>query len=209
VAKHHPEQQDCIGCHMPREKSSDVAHEQVTDHRIQTRPIQGPVPQGGELTVVGGGTASDRDLGLAYFELAERGSQTAGQRAKQLLEQSGAGDSDTDVHTDLGLLDQVSGDAAAATREYQKALKANPADSVAAGDLAILQARTGDLKDAVAGLTWVSTHDPSDTGASLDLAMIQCAIGDPQAAIKTLEHLIQFSPDDQKARAALAKPCSH
>jgi predicted CXXCH cytochrome family protein len=209
VAKHHPEQQDCIGCHMPREKSSDVAHEQVTDHRIQRRPMQGPAPQGGDLTVVGGGPASDRDLGLAYFQLAERGNQAAGQRAMQLLQRSGAGEADVDVHTALGLLDQLSGDTAGATREYQLALKANPADSVAAGDLAILQARSGDIKDAVAGLSWVSTHDPASTGASIDLAMIQCAIGDSQAAAKTLQHLLEFSPDNQKARAALAKPCGH
>jgi len=37
VTKHHPDQPDCSSCHMPREKSGDVAHEQVTDHRIQRR----------------------------------------------------------------------------------------------------------------------------------------------------------------------------
>ena len=207
AAKHHPEQQDCTTCHMPREKSADVAHEQITDHRIQRRPSERPVAKGGDLTVVGGGAASDRDLGLAYFELAERGNQAAGQKAKSLLERSG--ESDPDLHTALGLLDQLSGDPAGATREYQAALQANPADSVAAGDLAILQARSGDIKDAVAGLSWVSTHDPGDTGATLDLAMIECAAGDSQAAIKALQRLLEFSPDDQQARAALAKPCGH
>jgi len=209
VVKHHPEQEDCTSCHMPREESSDVAHEQVTDHRIQRRPTQGPAPEGGELTVVGGGPASDRDLGLAYFQLAEQGNQTAGLRAKQLLEKSNAGESDTDVHTALGVLDQLSGDTLGATLEYQTVLRANPADSTAAGDLAILQARSGDIKDAVKGLSWVATHDPADTVAGLDLAMIQCAIGDSEAAVKTLQRLLEFSPDDQKARAALAKPCSH
>jgi Flp pilus assembly protein TadD len=192
---------------MPREKSSDVAHEQVTDHRIQRLPANGPRASGGELTVVGGATASDRDLGLAYFQLAERGSQDAGQRAKSLLEQAqhhGQGEADPDLHTALGVLDQISGDVAGATHEYQAALTANPADSVAAGDLAILQARSGDVQGAIRGLTWVTTHDPGDTGAARDLAMIECAVGDSQGAIKALQRLLEFSPDDQKARAQLA-----
>ena len=195
---------------MPREKTGDVAHEQVTDHRIQRRPLlsldQG-VAHTGDLTVVGGGPASDRELGLAYFQLAERGDVQAGRRSMQLLQQaerSGGDQADPDLHTALGLLEQLSGDRQAAMREYQAALHANPADSVAAGDLAILEARAGDAKDAVAGLQWVSEHDPADTSAGIDLAMLECSIGDPQAAVTALRHLLQFSPDDGKARQALA-----
>ena len=88
-------------------------------------------------------------------------------------------------------------------REYQAALRADPADSVAAGDLAILQARAGDPKGAIAALRWVSEHDPGDTSASMDLAMIECAIGDPRTATAVLAHLLEFSPDDGKARQAL------
>ena len=210
VSKHHPDQPDCSSCHMPREKSGDVAHEQVTDHRIQRRPLlsldQG-VAHMGDLTVVGGGPASDRELGLAYFQLAERGDVQAGHRSMQLLQQAesrGGQQADPDLHTALGLMEQLSGDRQAAMREYQAALRANPADSVAAGDLAILQARAGDAKDAVAGLQWVSDHDPADTSAGIDLAMLECSIGDPQAAVTALRHLLQFSPDDGKARQALA-----
>jgi hypothetical protein len=210
VSKHHPDQPDCSQCHMPREKTGDVAHEQVTDHRIQRRPLlsldQG-VAHTGDLTVVGGGPASDRELGLAYFQLAERGDVQAGHRSMQLLQQAesrGGDQADPDLHTALGLLEQLSGDRQAAMREYQAALHANPADSVAAGDLAILEARAGDAKDAVAGLQWVSEHDPADTSAGIDLAMLECSIGDPQAAVAALRHLLQFSPDDGKARQALA-----
>ena len=210
VSKHHPDQPDCSQCHMPREKTGDVAHEQVTDHRIQRRPmlsLDPSVPHTGDLTVVGGGPASDRELGLAYFQLAERGDVQAGHRSMQLLQQAerrGGEQADPDLHTALGLMDQLSGDRQAAMREYQAALRANPADSVAAGDLAILEARAGDAKNAVAGLQWVSEHDPADTSAGIDLAMLECSIGDPQAAITALRHLLQFSPDDGKARRALA-----
>jgi predicted CXXCH cytochrome family protein len=210
VSTHHPDKPDCIGCHMPRQDTRDVAHEQVTDHRIQRRlPTsrgRSPAPSG-DLTVVGGGAASDRDLGLAYFQFAEQGDQPAGQRAMLLLEQAerrGGEQPDADLHTALGFLKQLSGNRQAAMGEYQAALGADPANSVAAGDLAILQARAGEAKSAVAGLQWVSENDPGATSASMDLAMIECAIGDPQAARMALQHLLEFSPDDGKAKQMLA-----
>jgi predicted CXXCH cytochrome family protein len=210
VSKHHPDEPDCSGCHMPRERTEDVAHEQVTDHRIQRRPVSTlnqAAAHTGDLTVVGGGAASDRDLGLAYFQLAEHGDEQAGQKAMLLLQQAerrGEEQPDPDLHTALGFLEHLSGDRPTAMREYQAALRANPANSVAAGDLAILQASAGDAKSAVAGLRWVSENDPGDTAASMDLAMIECAIGDPQAATMALQHLLEFSPDDGKARQELA-----
>ena len=41
-AKHHADQPDCTRCHMPAALSSDVAHTEVTDHRIPRRPTTGP-----------------------------------------------------------------------------------------------------------------------------------------------------------------------
>ena len=107
---------------MPREKSADVAHEQVTDHRIQRRP-SGRSPEGAtELTLVGGGPASDRDLGLAYFQFAKHGDPQSGRRAMQLLqraERDGDLHADPEVHTALGFLAHLSGDPLTATMEYQ------------------------------------------------------------------------------------------
>jgi predicted CXXCH cytochrome family protein len=42
----HNQKVDCIGCHMPRRLSSDVAHTAITDHRILRR--HGEAGQGGE-----------------------------------------------------------------------------------------------------------------------------------------------------------------
>jgi hypothetical protein len=206
VSKHHPDTPDCAGCHMPREKTADVAHEQVTDHRIQRRPGLLMTPANGELTVVGGASVSDRDLGLGYFQFVLRGDRQSGQRAMGLLmqyERRGGKEADTDLHRALGFLEQMSGDQAAAMREYQAALRDDPQDSVAAGDLAILEARSGDTQGAVTRLQQVSESDPGETGASMDLAMIECAIGNPELAIKALQHLLEFSPDDRKARSML------
>jgi predicted CXXCH cytochrome family protein len=209
VSKHHPDQPDCSSCHMPREKTGDVAHEQVTDHRIQRRPASSSMQtqRTGELTLAGGGTASDRDLGLAYFQMANLGDQEAGHRAMALLQQAERheGDQpDPDLHRALGFMAHLAGDRAMATREYEAALRANPADSIAAGDLAILEARAGNAKAAITWLQGISQNDPGETAAGMDLAMIDCAIGDPQAATRALQHVLDFSPDDAKARQALA-----
>lgn len=211
VSKHHPDQPNCIGCHMPREKTEDVAHEQVTDHRIQRRPgpsLDRAARNTGELTKVGGGAANDRELGLAYFQFAKRGDVLAGQRATQLLKQAerhSAAAADPDLHTALGLMDQLSGDRQAAAREYQEALLAEPADATAAGNLAILQAQAGDEKSALAGMRWVTEHDPANASASMDLARMECVLGDAQAATETLHHLLEFSPDNRTARQSLAE----
>ena len=194
---------------MPREKSGDVAHEQVTDHRIQRRPAPSSTQtqRTADLTLVGGGTASDRDLGLAYFQMANLGDQEAGHRAMALLEKAEhdeADQPDPDLHRALGFLAHLSGDRAMATREYEATLRVNPADSIAAGDLAILEARAGNAKAAITLLESISHNDPGETTAGLDLAMIDCALGDPQSATKALQHVLDFSPDDAKVRQALA-----
>jgi Flp pilus assembly protein TadD len=194
---------------MPREKSADVAHEQVTDHRIQRRPAPSSTQtqRTADLTQVGGGTASDRDLGLAYFQMANLGDQEAGHRAMTLLQQAERlqGDQpDPDLHRALGFLAHLSGDRAMATREYEATLRINLADSIAAGDLAILEARAGNAKAAITLLEGISHNDPGETTAGIDLAMIDCALGDPLSATKALQHVLDFSPDEAKARQALA-----
>jgi Flp pilus assembly protein TadD len=194
---------------MPREKTGDVAHEQVTDHRIPRRPASTSTQtlRTSDLTPVGGGTASDRDLGLAYFQMANLGDQEAGHRAMALLQQAERreGDQpDPDLHRALGFLAHLAGDRAMAMQEYEATLRTDPADSIAAGDLAILEARAGNVKAAATLLEGISQNDPGETAAGMDLAMVDCASGNPQAATQALHHVLDFSPDDAKARQALA-----
>ena len=127
---HHPEQKDCAVCHMPTHEPTDISHEQATDHNIQRHPSATSsalrltnLVEADELQRVGNASAGDRELGLAYAELAERGNQKAGAKAFRLLlkaEKDGA--NDVQVHTQLGVLEQMSGDRASARREYEKAL---------------------------------------------------------------------------------------
>jgi predicted CXXCH cytochrome family protein len=203
--KHHPENRDCTVCHMARPPSNDIAHEQVTDHWIKKRISNErlSLAKSGELETVGGIPADDRDLGLAYAQMAARGDQAAGARSLRLLKQSesvGKSSGDHELHTQLGFLEQMNGQPAAASEEYQMALKANPYDAVAAGDLALLEAGQHRYVEAVRLWKSVFDHDPAQLGAGMNLAIVECGLGDRDAALATLDRLLAFSPDDGEAK---------
>jgi len=208
---HHPERQDCASCHMPTGNTRDISHEQVTDHRIQIpgvpalAAIAGGTPPANPLVPVRG-PASDRDLGVAYSRLAIAGNREAGEQALRILreaEQSANGATDPPdpvLHTQLGFLEQISGDPAAADKEYHLALNEDPFDSTAAGDIALIEAEQGNLKSAVKLWTSVFEQDPTQKAAGFDLAAAECRLGDPTTAKKVLDRMILFSPDNQRAK---------
>jgi predicted CXXCH cytochrome family protein len=219
VEKHHPENQDCASCHMPRQSTEDIAHEQVTDHRIQRVvgvTVEGAPSKSQELTTVGNLPATPREYGLAYAQMAlqgNHGAQAQGSKLLQTAEDSSAEKTiDPELHTQLGYLEQTGGDKARAEREYQAALKDDSLNSAAAGNLAILRIQGGDAAEAERLWNSVFSHDPAQLAAGYDLAMTQCALGDTAAAQQTLIRLLLFSPDNGRARQlalAIASGAEH
>jgi predicted CXXCH cytochrome family protein len=215
AATHHPENQDCTSCHMPRAKAEDIAHEQVTDHRIP-RVLRQPANKeqsvigsdAGALVAIGtsagvAGASSGRDLGVAYALEALQGDKAAGERALELLRQAEAlpgSDADWELHERLGFLDQLVGDKDAAAREYALALAANPYDSVAAGNLALLKAGDRQYGAAIDLLQRAFEEDPVQLKAGMNLAIMQCGFGKKEAALGTLDRILAFSPDYGQAR---------
>jgi tetratricopeptide (TPR) repeat protein len=204
---HHAEQQDCASCHMPRSKSDDIAHEQVTDHRIQVpgRAATAAAVHSTILMPIGKEEASERELGLAYAQMAQRGDRASGETALALLRKAEALAAstvkDAELHTELGFLDQQAGDIHAADREYRAALAADPDDGTARGDMAVLFAETGDYATAVRLWQRVFEADPAQTAAGYNLALGQCRLGRKDDAEATLKRLLSFAPDNQRARS--------
>jgi tetratricopeptide (TPR) repeat protein len=194
-------------CHMARPPSNDIAHEQVTDHWIKKRVSQErlPLATSGELVTVGGMAAGDRDLGLAYAQMAVRGDQAAGERAMALLRRAevhNAGDrEDSELHAQLGFLEQVDGHLDEAAKEYKLALEANADDVLAAGDLALIEAQRNNSREAIRLWEDVFAHDPTQLKAGMNLAVTECVQGEGAAALETLERMLVYSPDDQQARS--------
>jgi tetratricopeptide (TPR) repeat protein len=202
---HHADNPDCTSCHMPREATQDIAHEQVTDHRIQilSKPFARPV-SAEALVPIGGIHPTARDEGLAWAQLAVRGDHAAGERAMRLLREAETSDpkqaADAELHMEVGFLEQMRGDRERAKAEYQEALRANPHQETAAGDLAVLDAQEGDYAAALPIWQSVFQHDPGASAAGIDLAIGQCRSGEKQAAAQTLHRVLLYSPDNNAAR---------
>lgn len=203
--RHHTENPDCTMCHMARPPANDIAHEQITDHWIRKRVSEERLPQAtdGTLETVGGMTASDREFGLAYAQMAQRGDQAAGGRALELLrkaEEEGEATKDHELHSQLGFLEQIEGKTGAAEEEYQMALEADSYDALAAGDLALIEVKQNHVDTAIRLWQSVVEHDPTQSAAAVNLAVVECAEGERDAALKALDRTLDFSPDDGAAR---------
>lgn len=209
VSRHHPDNLDCTACHMARAASSDIAHEQVTDHFIRKHPPEELSRNvgSGTLAAVGGFPAGDRELGLAYAQMASRGDRESMNQAIALLgrveKETGGAEGDSELHSRLGFLEQVSGKTDAAADEYEQALKANPYDSLALGDLALIHAARRQYDVAERLLKTAFEHDPVQIGAGMNLAVIDCETGNRPGALEALTRVLQFAPDDGKARTLL------
>jgi tetratricopeptide (TPR) repeat protein len=204
---HHPEEKDCAVCHMPTRATTDISHEQATDHNIQRRPASAgamrftDLAESTELVPVGSVPVGDRELGLAYAQLAEHGDRVTATKAIHFLAKAEKdGHNDAQVHTQLGLLRQMSGDKEEARSEYTDALKENQYDVPVLGDLAVLEATSGGVKDAIALLQRAIDADPSQMAPGLNLAFIECRLGDKKKALEILMGLSRFNPDDPTLR---------
>lgn len=211
ATKHHPEQQDCAACHMPTRKSLDISHEQLTDHDIEKQPNVSTLTLSdlsqvhtAELVPVGNSVAGDRELGLAYAQLAHRGDRSAGERALKLLQAAlKEGGDDAEVHDELGLMLQMSGSRKAAAEQYLAALKQRPQDVAAAANLAVLDAAAGQTAEAIRLLTQVVQDDPSQTSAGLNLAFIECRLDRKEEAMRVVQRMLVFNPDSPLAHLFL------
>ena len=191
---------------MARAQSTDIAHEQVTDHWIKKRIRDARLNKAttGELETVGGIRADDRDLGLAYAQMAERGDAAARTKAVELLRQAEQKENgargDHELHTQLGFLEQVNGENEKAAAEYRLALQADAYDSSAAGDLALIEVGKRDFTEATE--LWRSVFDwnPALVAAGMNLVAVECAEGKDAQVLETLERILEFAPDDEKAR---------
>lgn len=213
MATHHTEQPDCATCHMPARNTTDISHEQVTDHDIEARPLAPATSLTlksldaavDELVPVGNFPAGDREYGLAYAQLAAKGDRHAAQLALQLLTKASlAGASDPELNVRLGYLQQVYGDTTRASASYTAALNADPFDPTALANLAVIDAGSGHLPQAITLLQRLVESDPTQTAAGLNLAYIDCKLNHQTEAHNILQQLQRANPDSPKLRDYIA-----
>jgi Tfp pilus assembly protein PilF len=191
---------------MPKGKVEKVPHVAWTDHRIRQNPdpleTSEPSQADRELVPFLQENASQRDLALAYYDLAGNASQ-AGRAWTQLLTAKKSDPHDLPVLTALAYLAETRGNGTLAMELYREALNLDPIDVTATNNLAILLAKSGQL--TAAETLWQKTFDLNEDldEPGINLALAECMLGTKTAAQRVLQRVLLYSPDQKVARRKL------
>jgi Tfp pilus assembly protein PilF len=214
AAKHHANQPDCTLCHMPAAASTDIAHTQVTDHRIPRHaqsltlsPDANPVPVTQRLIPFPDSAEAEhdaRDLALAWQSLANGGMEAAEPQAEQLLRSAVAEfPKDPDLLSALAYVEQRHGLTPAARELYRRALAVNPDLIDAATDLGVIEAQTGHLREAVDLWQGAFQRAPGRSSVGMNLVAAFCESRQFDQARATTLRVLEFNPDMAAAKRAL------
>jgi predicted CXXCH cytochrome family protein len=214
-ARHHPEKNDCAACHMPSSLSTDIAHTEVTDHRIQRRPatqpqlLQDPTAPKSFPTLIPfpySKEADDdiRDRALAWQSVAENGMPEAIRETERLLPLAAKqSPDDPAVLSGLAYIELAHGALDHARGLYEKALALDPSLIDAASNLGVIEAKTGQLSTAVARWQDAFARAPGKSSIGMNLARTFCESGQMKEARSYVERVLRFNPDLSEAKKLL------
>jgi predicted CXXCH cytochrome family protein len=215
--RHHAAQPDCTSCHMPASTSTDVAHTQVTDHRIprlqgispdwlsqSTLPPQRlhlvPFPDSSEAE------KDIRDLALAWESLGNNGLEAGESQAEKLLRSAASKfPDDPEVLSALGYVEQRRGATRQASELYQRALVLDPDLIDAAANLGVIEAKSGQLSQAVELWQGDFRHAPGRSDLGMNLVVTLCDEKRFDEARATALRVLEFNPDMAAAKEALRR----
>lgn len=212
AAEHHREQKDCTVCHMPESSSKDIAHTEVTDHRIPRVPAvspqllqdtNAPITKLRLAPFPNSQEAEDdlRDFALAWESLANSGMSAARPAAEATLKRSAARfPDDPATLAALGYEDQVHGDLVGARTLYQHALVTDPKSIDAATNLGVIEAQRGNLLEAVKLFQSAFERAPGRSSIGMDLARVFCFEGKLDESRNVVSRVLEFNPDMSAAR---------
>jgi Tfp pilus assembly protein PilF len=212
-AKHHADHPDCIACHMPASLSTDIAHTEVTDHRIAAHPqISAQLledaqeqPSPPRLVPFPSTQGVDaRDLALAWQSLAQNGMPASAQQAQESLAAAIKQSPEDSALLSALAYDAQKRKAMAQARElYQKALKIDSTLIDAAVNLGVIEAQGGHLPDALR--LWQDAFDraPYRSSIGMNIARADCETGNVAAAKAAVSRVLEFNPDFGPAKQVL------
>ena len=205
AAKHHADKPDCTACHMPASLSTDVAHTEVTDHRIAARPQisaqlledsrdQPSLPRLAPFPP--SQRVDSRDLALAWQSLVESGMKVAEHQAQESLAAA-----IKQFPEDPALLSALAFDAQKrkATPEarelYERALKIDPTLIDVRVNLGVIEAQQGDVPAALR--LWQDAFDraPDRSSIGMNMARADCEARNVVAAKAAVSRVLEFNPD--------------
>jgi len=212
---HHADQPDCTSCHMPSSLSADVAHTEVTDHRILRQPPISPqLLQNGNtqptlprLVRFPDSQKTDedvRDLALAWESLVNSGMTVAAPETERLLRSAiDKSPNDPAVLSALGYSAQKKGDLGHAHEFYEKALSIDPTLIDAATNLGAIEANRGHLREALRLWQDAFQRAPGQSRIGMNIARLFCDTGQPSSARDYVLRVLEFNPDLPEAKNLL------
>jgi len=199
---------------MPSSLSTDVAHTEVTDHRIRRRPkiapprlqdIQGTLPR---LVPFPSQKSDDdvRDLALAWESLVNSGMTAAAPEAEQLLRSAAEKFSnDAVVLSALGYSAQNKGELDRARELYEKALAVDAMLIDAATNLGAIEANRGHSREALKLWENAFLRAPGQSRIGMNIARLFCHTGQPAKARDYVLRVLEFNPDLPEAKQLLQR----
>jgi tetratricopeptide (TPR) repeat protein len=210
---HHTDQPDCAACHMPSSLSTDVAHTEVTDHRILRRPPISPQllqdgntqPSLPRLVRFPDSQKTDedlRDLALAWESLVD-GGMAAAETERLLRSALEKSPNDPALLSALGYTVQKKGDIDHAHELYEKALAVDPTLIDAATNLGVIEATRGRLREAVRLWEDAFQRAPGQSRIGMNIARVLCDAGQRSSARDYVLRVLEFNPDLPEAKNLL------
>jgi tetratricopeptide (TPR) repeat protein len=213
ATQHHPDHPDCTACHMPASASTDVAHTQVTDHRIPRRPQVSPqllqnahtentssLPR--LVPFPDSKTEPDlRDLALAWDSIVQSGMSMTELQTRELLSKAVKQvPDDPALLSALAYAEQRRGSTEQARELYKRALAKDSTLVDAATNLGVIEAQAGDLHEAIKLWQNAFERTPARSTIGLNLARAYCAAGKFDEARTYTLRVLEFNPDLPSAR---------
>ncbi len=207
ATRRHQAAAECVSCHMPRLRPTNVAHSAVTDHSIPCTP-HAQQPEGNEANPeLKAWREPDpplvqRDLGLAYFELAAASHATPdGFQAYQILSKLAPHErQDPVVEADLGSILLSQGFVDLAIQMFDRASEQQPSNARYVYCLGTALERAGKTDEAVKALKRSIELDPSRPEAYLELAQFYKKSGLEAESRNVLREYLRFMPQNIQLR---------
>jgi Flp pilus assembly protein TadD len=207
---HHPENDDCTSCHMPRTGARNVLHVAWTDHRIRKLPEAAPAgsqaDDRGQLTPIFSPGTTGRDEAMANYQALLEGDRSRESAAWTELNAQRSGLAQDAAALDaLGNISAERGENEEAEKAFRRVLELVPSDLTALSNLGTLLAKEGKLKEGEALLNQAFDHNQDIPGLAMNLARVQCMSGDGRGARATLATALIYCPNVEDMRRLLTQ----
>jgi hypothetical protein len=214
----------CIGCHMTRVESSNVAHTAITDHRILRQPVPTPPPRPlrpGEIPIVNffadprtpTERGPERDLGIALVYLAPNAPavrQVLTPLGMPLLERAvRQSPEDAEAWEAWGWALALVGRREEALAALETALRLAPRRELALSTAAQVAERLGRDEQVVAYLERGAVANPWTWEFRYSLALVRARRQEWRTALAESEAAVRLNPSHPQTRQMLITCCLH